>query len=347
VRQWPRPIVYHQRVTESVQQPPFDAVLLVSFGGPQGVEDIRPFLANVLRGRRVPPARLEEVAHHYELFDGVSPITELTERQAAALGARLASEGPALPVYVGMRNWHPFLADTLRKMADDGVRRTVGVILAAQRSYSSCEQYRRNVDAARYENRQAGFADVRVTYVPDWHVAEGFLAACAARIAEARDALASETDRPPRIVFTAHSIPTRMADGSRYVTQLRESARAVASRLGTDDWELVFQSRSGRPTDPWLEPDICDYLRTERERGLEAVVIHPIGFVADHIEVLYDLDREAAEVCQEVGLPMRRAAAVNDHPRFIDTLVELVRGTVTRYRGCPLPLVAETQQLEG
>ncbi len=322
-------------MTDSAPHSPFDAVLLVSFGGPQGVDDIRPFLANVLRGRRVPPARVEEVAHHYELFGGVSPITELTERQASALGARLAVEGPALPVYVGMRNWHPFLADTLRQMADDGVRRAVGVILAAQRSYSSCEQYRRNVDAARYETRQAGHADVQVTYVPDWHVAEGFVAACAEQIEAAKTALASETEQAPRIVFTAHSIPTRMADGSRYEAQLRESAQAVAASLGTDDWELVFQSRSGRPTDPWLEPDICDYLRAEAERGLKAVVIHPIGFVSDHIEVLYDLDHEAAEICREVGLPMRRAAAVNDHPRFIDTLVEVVRGTVRRYGGRP------------
>ncbi len=321
-------------------------MLLVSFGGPQGLDDIRPFLANVLRGRRVPPSRIEEVAHHYELFGGVSPITELTERQAGGLRVALAAEGPALPVYVGMRNWHPFLADTLRRMAEDGVRRAVGVILAAQRSYSSCEQYRRNVDAARHENRQAGHPDVEVTYVSDWHVAEGFIAACVAQITAACDALRSETERSPRIVFTAHSIPTSMADGSRYLEQLRAGAEAVAARLGTSDWALVFQSRSGRPTDPWLEPDICDYLRDEATRGLEAVVIHPLGFVSDHIEVLYDLDHEAAEVCAELGVPMRRAAAVNDHPRFIDTLAEVVRETVGRYGGRPLPIVAETQRLD-
>ena len=321
---------------------PFDAVLLISFGGPQGLDDIRPFLANVLRGRPVPPARVEEVAGHYELFGGVSPITELTERQAAGLRQRLDDEGPSLPVYVGMRNWHPFLVDTLREMAHAGVRRAVGFILAAHRSYSSCEQYRRNVAAARRALRVEGAPDVDVTYVGDWHTHEGFIGACAAHVGAARQTLPTALRDGARIVFTAHSIPLRMAEGSRYHDQLLESAGLVASRLDDPDWALVFQSRSGRPEDPWLEPDIGDYLRAERPAGHDAVVICPLGFVADHLEVLYDLDHEAAAVCDALGIPMRRAAAVNDDPRFLDLMADLVRATVDRYEGGrPLPICSE------
>jgi ferrochelatase len=325
---------------------PFDAVLLISFGGPQGLDDIRPFLANVLRGRRIPPARIEEVAHHYELFGGISPITDLTLRQAAGLGQRLERDGPPLPVYVGMRNWHPLLADTLRDMAAAGVRRAVGFILAAHRSYSSCEQYRRNVAAARREIRAEGGPDVEVTYVGDWHTHDGFISACAAQAEMAREALPEALRDGARLVFTAHSIPLSMADESPYHAQLLESARLVAARLDVSEWALVFQSRSGRPQDPWLEPDICDYLRAERPNGLESVVLCPLGFVADHVEVLYDLDHEAAEVCGELGITMRRAAAVNDNPHFLDLMADMVRGTVDRYRGGrPLPICPATEEL--
>lgn len=323
---------------------PFDAVLLISFGGPQGPDDIRPFLANVLRGRRIPPARVEEVAKHYALFGGVSPITECTLLQAAGLRQRLEHTGPSLPVYVGMRNWHPFLADTLREMAHAGVRRAVGFILAAHRSYSSCEQYRRNVSAARRDIRTEGTPDIDVTYVGDWHTHVGFIGACATRVEAARLALPEALRNRARVVFTAHSIPLSMAHVSPYHDQLRESARLVASRLDISDWALVFQSRSGRPQDPWLEPDICDYLRSERPRGLEAAVICPLGFVVDHLEVLYDLDHEAAEVCDRLGITMRRAAAVNDDPQFLDLMADMVRATVDRYRGGrPLPICSDTE----
>ena len=330
--------------TTAPRPAPFDAVLLISFGGPQGLDDIRPFLANVLRGRSVPPARVEEVARHYELFGGVSPITELTRRQAAGLQQRLGHAGPLLPVYVGMRNWHPFLADTLREMAHAGVRRAVGFILAAHRSYSSCEQYRRNVVAARHEIRAEGVEDVDVTYVGDWHTHDGFIGACATRVAMARQTLPEGLREGARVVFTAHSIPLSMAEDSRYHDQLLESARRVASRVGVADWVLVFQSRSGRPQDPWLEPDICDYLRAERQGGLETVVVCPLGFVADHVEVLYDLDHEAAAVCDELGITMRRAAAVNDDPQFLDLMADVVRATVDRYEGGrPLSICPATE----
>jgi len=323
---------------------PFDAVLLVSFGGPQGLDDIRPFLANVLRGRRVPPARVEEVARHYERFGGVSPITELTRRQAAGLEERLDRDGPPLPVYVGMRNWHPFLADTLREMSEAGIRRAVGLVLAAFRSYSSCGQYRDNVLTARRELRAAGHPDVEVSYVGDWHDHDRFIEAWAARVGTALDTLPGPERDRARLVFTAHSIPVGMAGAGRYREQLEVSARLVAERLGRNDWALVYQSRSGRPQDPWLEPDVCDYLRAAAADGLQAAVLCPLGFVADHVEVLYDLDVEAAEVCADRGISVRRAAAVNDDPRFLDMMADVVRATVDRYQGGrPLPICAAAE----
>jgi ferrochelatase len=314
-------------------------VLLVSFGGPQGLDDIRPFLANVLRGRRVAPGRMEEVAHHYELFGGVSPITEITRRQAATLRDRLASLGHPLPVYVGMRNWHPFLTDTLRSMHADGARRAIGFITAAQHSYSSCQQYRENVAAARAELRRDG-ADVEVTYVGSWFDHPSFVEANAAHVRQARAELPHAFQDRARLVFTAHSIPVTMAERTRYREQLAESARLVAAAAGMADWALVYQSRSGRPEDPWLEPDICDYLRGERGTGLDAAVLCPIGFVCDHVEVLYDLDHEAARVAREIGLRLTRAAAVNDDPVFIDMMADMVMRTVRRYTGRPLAIAA-------
>ena len=317
----------------------FDSVLVISFGGPQGPDDIRPFLANVLRGRRVSPERVEEVAHHYELFGGVSPITEMTQRQAAGLRARLAAAGHPLPVYVGMRNWHPLLPDTLRAMHRDGARRAIGFIAAAQHSYSSCQQYRENVAAARAELRREGH-DVDVTFVGSWYDHPLFIAANADHVRAALGRLPPDARAQARLIFTAHSIPTSMAASSRYEAQLRESARLVAAAAGVDDWALVYQSRSGRPGDPWLEPDICDYLRLEKAAGVAAAVLCPIGFVCDHVEVLYDLDREAANVCRELGLPMARAETVNDDPLFLDMMADVVLRTIRRFSGRALPLSA-------
>ena len=321
----------------------FDSVLVVSFGGPQGPDDIRPFLGNVLRGRRVSPERVEEVAHHYEMFGGVSPITALTMAQANGLGVRLAGAGQPLPVYVGMRNWHPFLADTLRQMYDAGARNAIGFITAAHHSYSSCQQYRENVLAAREELRAShsggdSGGDISVTFTGSWFDHPLFLDANAAHVREAVSRLPAEVRAAARIVFTAHSIPTSMADTSLYREQLRQSAKAVAERVGLD-WAMTYQSRSGRPGDPWLEPDVCDYLKQEKQTGLAAAVLCPIGFVCDHIEVLYDLDHEAATVCREIGLPMTRAAAVNDDPLFLDMMADVVLKTIGRYRGRALPIV--------
>ena len=320
---------------------PFDAVLVVSFGGPEGLADIRPFLANVLRGRRIPPERLEEVAHHYELFGGVSPLTAITKRQVEGLKARLTASGLDVPIYLGMRNWHPLLPDTLRAMAHDGVQRAIGFICAAHRSYSSCTQYRQNVLDARAELARDGLPDVAVTYVRDWHTHPGFIEANVRHVDEARERLPEALRGRARVIFTAHSIPLSMTGAQRYVAQLRESAALVAGRLGLPESTLVFQSRSGRPDDPWLEPDVCDYLRAERSAGLGAAILCPIGFLCDHVEVLYDLDREAAGVCQEIGVAMVRAESVNDDPLFVDTMADLVMETWHRYeRGRPLPIVS-------
>ena len=321
----------------------FDAVLIVSFGGPRGIADIRPFLANVLRGRRIPPERVEEVAVHYDHFGGVSPLTELTFRQADGLRARLADAGTPLPVYVGMRNWHPYLTDTLREMSDAGVRHAVAFIAAAQQSYSSCQQYKENVAEARAAIRREGRRDVEITYVESWFEHDLFVETNAGHVREALETLPVDRRGAARLVFTAHSIPTPMAAQSQYEQQLLAGAGKVADRVGMRDWALVYQSRSGRPQDPWLEPDVCDYLRRERAGGLEVVVLCPIGFICDHIEVLWDLDHDAANVCRDIGLTMVRAEAANDDPLFIDMMADLVKKAIARYeRGRPLPIAAHS-----
>lgn len=320
---------------------PFDAVLLVAFGGPQGPDDVRPFLENVLRGRRVSRERIDEVAHHYERFGGVSPLTSLTLAQARALEAALRARDLPLPVYVGMRNWHPYLADTLVEMSRAGVRRAIGVLAAAQRSYSGCTQYRENVRDARVALAQSGAPAIDVTYVGDWHEHPGFIEANADHVRQAIARLPADRRDRARLVFTAHSIPIGMAERYPYEVQLRAAAERIAESAGRADWALVYQSRSGRPGDPWLEPDVCDYLRAEAASGLDTVVLCPVGFLCDHVEVLYDLDVEAADTCQETGITVARAEAVNTHPRFIDALADAVLGVWSAYSdGRPLPIIS-------
>jgi len=284
---------------------------------------------------------VEEVAHHYELFGGVSPLTALTVRQAEGLQRRLAERGLPLRVYVGMRNWHPYLADTFAEMSRGGVRRAIAFVAAAQRSYSGCLQYKENVVEARDGLVKAGLADVDVTYVGDWHLHDGFIAANAEHVQEALARLPGAAGDDVEVVFTAHSIPVAMAERYPYEQQVRDTAAAVMRRLGRPGAPVVvFQSRSGRPEDPWLAPDVCDYLKEAKGRGVPGVVLSPIGFLCDHVEVLYDLDVEAADVCRGIDLPMARAAAVNDHPAFIETMTEAVLNVVERYAGGrPLPVV--------
>jgi len=306
---------------------PFDAVLIIAFGGPSGPDEVRPFLQNVTRGRRVPPDRLAEVARHYALFGGISPLTEITRRQADKLRQRLRGSGIELPVYVGMRHWRPFLAETLREMAQAGVRRAIALLAAPHQSDPSCGQYKRHVHDARAALTERGLPDIEVTYVDSWYDHDGFISASANQIRKTLEQLEPPLRERARIVFTAHSIPESVAKTCRYVDQIATTAKLVAAKLGRGDWAIVYQSRGGPPEDAWLEPDVCDYLRAERARGLEAVVLAPIGFVSEHIEMLYDLDHEAARVSRQLGLTMARARAVNDDPAFIDMMADVVRRT--------------------
>jgi ferrochelatase len=275
------------------------------------------------------------------MFGGVSPITEFTKRQAEGLRQRLEAAGRSLPVYVGMRNWHPLLDDTLKEMWRAGARRAVGFIAAAHHSYSSCQQYRENVAGARAALRAETGGDIDVTYVSSWFDHPLFVEANANHVRAAMMRLPADVRSEAQLIFTAHSIPLSMAESSLYREQLLVSARRVASDADIADWTLAYQSRSGRPGDPWLEPDVCDYLRQARANGLQAAVLCPIGFVCDHIEVRYDLDHEAAAVCAEIGLPMVRAEAVNDDPLYLDMMADTVLRTMARYeRGRPLPIVA-------
>lgn len=320
---------------------PFDAVLIVSFGGPQGPQDVRPFLENILRGRPAPPGRIEAVVANYMGYNGISPITEITRRQAAGVRQRLADAGIELPVYVGMRNWHPYLADVMAEMGRAGLRRAIGFITAAHHSYASCGQYKENVREARRRLREQGLPDVEVTYVESWYDHPGFIGTLAQHVRVAIERLEPPLRHKARIVFTAHSIPVSMAESCRYREQLQTTARMVAEALGRTDWTLVYQSRSGRPQDPWLGPDINEYLKAEREKGLEAVVVSPIGFICDHIEVLCDLDLKVGELCRGIGLLMARAETVNDDPMFLDMMTEVISRTAARYaRFQPLPVTS-------
>jgi protoporphyrin/coproporphyrin ferrochelatase len=297
-----------------------DAVLLIAFGGPERMEDVRPFLTNVLRGRRVPPERVEEVVHHYELFDGHSPLAELTLRQAEALRADLRSRGRALPVYTGMRNWTPYLHEAMVQMRAGGVRRALGVIMAPHQSYSSWDQYQENVAEAR---ARVGHGAPAVEYLPAWFDHPGFIEAQAGRVADALEALPGPLRRDTSLLFTAHSIPAEMASRAPYVEQLTTSARLVAGRVAHDNWFVAYQSRSGERQTPWLEPEVTEVIRRLANLS-RAVVVVPIGFVCDHIEVLYDLDIEARETARAAGIAYHRAGTVSDHPAFIRMLGDLI-----------------------
>jgi ferrochelatase len=304
----------------------FDSILFIGFGGPTAADEIRPYLQNVVRGRNVPPERVEEVAHHYEVVGGRSPYNELTFRQAEALRARLAAEGLPLPVYVGMRNWHPYLAETVAAMARDGRQRAVGVILAAHRSPASDQQYRLNVERAREANGGAG---PEVSYLDPWHAHPLFLEAQAARGEEAMPATSrcrrGEWRGGVPIVFTAHSIPTSMARTSPYEAEIHASAAGVAAILGAERWSVAYQSRSGDLRTPWLEPDVNDVIRELAAEGVREMAVAPIGFLCDHVEVLYDLDIEARQTALEHGVRFYRAGTVGDHPAFIQMLAKLVQ----------------------
>ncbi|GAB2602146.1 ferrochelatase [Streptomyces capparidis] len=319
---------------------PYDALLLLSFGGPEGPDDVVPFLENVTRGRGIPRERLVEVGQHYFMFGGVSPINEQCRELLAALREDFAAHGVGLPVHWGNRNWSPYLVDTLRQMAADGVRRVLVLATSAYASYSGCRQYRENLADALAMLAAEGHPELTVDKLRHYFNHPGFVAPMVDSTLAALAELPERVRDRAHLAFTTHSIPVAAADtsgpaevhgdGGAYVAQHLEVARlvadAVAEATGVADrpWELVYQSRSGAPHIPWLEPDICDHLQALSQAGAEAVVMVPIGFVSDHMEVKYDLDTEAAAKAAELGLPVSRARTVGADPRFAAAVRELV-----------------------
>jgi protoporphyrin/coproporphyrin ferrochelatase len=317
--------------------PAYDAFLLVSFGGPEGPDDVMPFLENVTRGRGVPPERLAGAARHYYAFGGVSPINQQCRDLLAAVRDDFAVTGPALPLYWGNRNWAPYLSDTVRAMADDGVRRAVAFVTSAYSSYSSCRQYLEDIERAR---ATVGPDAPEIDKIRRFFNHPGFIEPFADNARAALATLPAEVRGDAHLVFTAHSIPVAMAKSSgpergngvskgsgRYVAELTEAAGLIAERIfgSSHPWSLAYQSRSGPPSQPWLEPDVRDHLGELAKSGTSAVVVIPVGFVSDHMEVRYDLDVEAAQTAETLGLAFARAATPAAHPRFASMITELVR----------------------
>jgi protoporphyrin/coproporphyrin ferrochelatase len=300
-------------------EPAYDAVLVLSFGGPEKHGDVIPFLENVLRGRNVPRERMLEVAEHYYHFDGKSPINDQARALIAGLEGELERTGPRLPIYWGNRNWHPFLADTVRKMQADGVRRAVAFVTSIFSSYSGCRQYLEDIERARAE---VGEGAPEIDKLRKFYNHPLFIEAQADRVHAALEQIPVDRRANARIVYTAHSIPVAMAETGDYQKQLEEACRLVSESLGLAGWRLVYQSRSGPPSQPWLEPDIGNVVR-ELDRGTD-VVVAPIGFVSDHMEVLYDLDTEAREIAEQHGVNLVRAATVGVHPKFLGMIRELI-----------------------
>jgi ferrochelatase len=327
---------------------PYDALLLLSFGGPEGPDDVVPFLENVTRGRGIPRERLKEVGRHYFLFGGVSPINAQNRALLDAIRADFAGHGLDLPVYWGNRNWAPYLTDTLREMTDAGHRRILVLATSAYASYSGCRQYRENLAASLAALAEEGRPLPRVDKLRHYFNHPGFVEPVVESTLAALERLPERVRDGARLAFTTHSIPLTAADtsgpveghgdGGAYVAQHLDVARLVAGAVreatGADrPWELVYQSRSGAPQIPWLEPDICDHLEEQHAAGAPAVVMVPIGFVSDHMEVRYDLDTEAVAKAAELGLPVSRAATVGADPRFAAAIRDLVLERAAGERG--------------
>ncbi len=306
-------------------RPAYDAILVVSFGGPEGPDDVIPFLENVTRGRGVPRERLEEVAEQYRLFGGKSPINDQCRALVAALETELAAAGIDLPVYWGNRNWDPLLPDTVAQMAADGIESAIAFVTSATSSYSGCRQYREDIERAR---EIVGATAPSIHKIRQFYDHPGFIEPMIDNTRAAIDAAGPEA----RLVFTAHSIPESMAATCDYVAQLREAARLIAGGVGALEWDLVWQSRSGPPQIPWLEPDVNDHLESLQRAGTNAVALVPVGFISDHMEVMYDLDTEAMATAERIGIMLIRAATVGVDPRFVSMIVELVE---ERRRGVP------------
>ncbi|WP_261992505.1 ferrochelatase [Streptomyces sp. MS191] len=327
---------------------PYDALLLLSFGGPEGPDDVIPFLENVTRGRGIPTERLKQVGQHYFDFGGVSPINDQNRALLEAVRKDFAESALDLPVYWGNRNWAPYLTETLREMVRDGRRRVLVLVTSAYSSYSGCRQYRENLADALAALRDEGLEVPRVDKLRHYFNHPGFVEPMIDGVLRSLEDLPEDVRDHAHIAFTTHSIPLSAADGSgpvegqgdggAYVRQHLDVARliadAVRERTGVDHpWQLVYQSRSGAPQIPWLEPDICDHLAERHASGVAAVVMAPIGFVSDHMEVLYDLDTEARAKARELGLPVRRSATVGTDPRFVAAIRDLVLERAADERG--------------
>jgi protoporphyrin/coproporphyrin ferrochelatase len=302
---------------------PYQAILLIAFGGPSRAEEIRPFLERVSQGVAIAPNRLAEVARHYEAVGGRSPFNEITFRQANALKNIL---NRPLPVYVGMRNASPFFNETLKQMADDGVRRALGFILSSHRTEASWQRYQINIADAR---DQLGSAAPQVDYCGGWHDHPLFIQSWVERIQEVLQKTAADGKTAP-LIFTAHSLPAAMAASSPYVEELEASGRLIADQLKLQGWSLAYQSRSGKPSDPWLEPDIRQAIRDCAANGDKQIIVAPIGFVCDHVEVLYDLDIEAKQIAADLGLDLSRVSCPNDHPTFVRMMAEVIESHVKK-----------------
>lgn len=300
----------------------YDAILVVSFGGPEGREEVIPFLENVLRGRNVPRERMLAVAEHYYHFDGVSPINQQCRDLINSLRAELDDHEINLPIYWGNRNWQPLLTDTIAEMKQAGVTRALAYVTSAYSSWSGCRQYLGNIAAAC---SPLGPDFPVVDKLRAFYNHPDFIAANCEILSRSLDELAPEQRSQLQVAFTAHSIPNSMADHCDYQKQLLESCRLVAEELHIANWQLVYQSRSGRPQDPWLEPDILDHLRKLHADGVSDLLIAPIGFLSDHMEVLFDLDCEAKELGDEMGMRVFRSATVGTHPRFITMIRKLIQ----------------------
>ena len=307
--------------------PPFDSFLLVSFGGPEGPDDVIPFLENVLRGKNVPRERMLEVAEHYKHFGGVSPINQQNRELLAAIRDELERSGIDLPVYWGNRNWHPLLADTLRQIRDDGKKRTLAFFTSMFSCYSGCRQYRENIAAAQ---KEVGEAAPIVEKLRMGFNHPGFVNSMAGSLRDAIESIGMPAGDVV-VLFTAHSIPMAMADNCDYVKQLNESSRLVAAACGVNNWRLVYQSRSGPPQQPWLEPDVCEtILQINNEQKISSLVIVPIGFVSDHMEVMFDLDEEAAAVCTKLGIKLARARTPGTDADFVGMIRSLIEERLGR-----------------
>ena len=300
----------------------YDHILVIGFGGPTKPEEVKPFLEEVTRGLNIPEPRLKEVLHHYEVIGGASPYNQYTFRLFYKLQDALGENGVSLPLFIGMRNWHPFLKDAMREIQKRGLKRGIGVILAPHRSEASFDKYLRNVEEAK---KAVEAHEITYEYLRPWHDHPFLIQAQAEEVRKVLEPLGPEEGREAHLLFSAHSIPLEMAKKCRYAEEVEISSSLVARELNRSQWSVAWQSRSGSPREPWLGPDVCSVIRELKEKGKRVVALVPIGFLCDNAEVLYDLDVEARREAEKIGIKYLRASTVTDHPKFVAMFTELIK----------------------